>query len=128
MRYVSLVSVLIKAKLYLSSHRFWLDALKSQLALTRRRQKESFEAYTPIFRLMKQAVVPDSLLMELANVKESNFPLLYKAIRMDMIQRHEKQAHFFVKSWLGIQEFCQNPMDLQVGKIKPSKILHNFYS
>ena len=56
----------------------------------------------------KQHILPDEALKNHVDLN------LFMAIRKEMLQRHERLSQYLIRAWLGMQEFCQNPLDLEV--------------
>lgn len=55
----------------------------------------------------KKEIVSDVVLQQVVS------PRHLGAIRTTMLHLHQRQTQYFIKSWLGIEEFCQNSIDLE---------------
>ena len=77
-----------------------------------KRRKQDPETLASVLELAQRDVLPDEVLENYVDLK------LFTAIRKEMLQRHERQSQYLIRAWLGLQEFCQNPLDLEVGTIQ----------
>ncbi|XP_070191480.1 NFX1-type zinc finger-containing protein 1-like [Littorina saxatilis] len=85
-------------------YRSWLQ---KATYVMKREQKQNPQAIQNVLASAQREILPDVILKDVIN------PALFRAIKSDMLQRLEKQSQYFVRAWLGIQEFCQNPRDLE---------------
>ena len=82
--------------------------MRKAVLLLETQRRQNLPAVEHVLASAKKEILPDDTLK---NVMD---PRLLHAIKREMIQRHERQSLYMIRTWLGIQEFCQNVSDLEV--------------
>ncbi|KAL8616355.1 hypothetical protein ACOMHN_032209 [Nucella lapillus] len=85
-------------------YRFWLGKTIEKLTSPGNHRSTSAK---PILAMANKAILPDHVL------KDAMGPHHFHVIQTEMLSRHQKQEQYFISSWLGVQEFCQNAAHLQ---------------
>ena len=91
-----------------TSFRFWIQKAKP---FFEREWEQDPEALERVLEMAQNEIFPDNVLKNVVDAR------LMEAIKREVFQRWQRQSHFLIHAWLGIDIVCPDASKLEVSVV-----------